>query len=75
MQKLDEHETRTDLFLIYGTYSGPYLDGSLNKRLDLIHRKIVLCRNDKESQNHGTLKDLHSRVTLPDFSESPYPDK
>jgi hypothetical protein len=45
------------------------------KRIDLIHRKIVLCRNGKESQNHGSLKDLHSRVSLSDFSESPYPDK
>jgi hypothetical protein len=43
--------------------------------LTLSTEKIVLCRNDKESQNHGSLKDLHSRVTLPDFSESPYPDK
>jgi hypothetical protein len=45
------------------------------KRIDLIYRKVVLSRNGKESQKHGSPNDLHSWVTPSNLLVLPHPDK
>jgi hypothetical protein len=45
------------------------------KGIDLVDREIVLSRNGKESQKHGSPNGLHSWVTQSNLLAPPHPDK